>query len=287
MSVKSKIGSISIACLIAVAVPSSVGAQRAPFREGMARIPGGIFEMGIEERDIPKLQEKFKIKRAELFKEEVPRHSVTLAPFFMDRTEVTNKAFKRFVDKNPEWQKERISAALHNGKYLQLWANGSFPAGQKNYPVVYVTWYAASAFCRSLGKRLPTEAEWEFAARGALVGKEFSWGDEMPDKNRANFSGSGIGAPTEVASYPPNGYGLYDMSGNVWELLADEWGKYPKQKMVNPSTANDFLQVKTRRALRGGSFGGSAVNLRVTYRDSHLPENAVEHVGFRCVADAR
>ena len=266
----------------------SVGAQRPASTTSMALIPGGSVEMGIDESDIPKLQEKFKIKRAELFAEEVPRHRVTLAGFYIDRTEVTNKAFKRFLDSNPEWRKERIDASLHNVKYLQHWTNGAFPAGQEKHPVVNVTWYAATAFCKSLGKRLPTEAEWEFAARGGLAGKEFPWGDEMPDKNRANFSGSGLGSPTKVASYPPNGYGLYDMAGNVWEFLADEWSKYGSTgPAVNGPLANNFLHVTTRRALRGGSFGGSAVNLRVTYRDSHSPENAVEHVGFRCAANAR
>jgi formylglycine-generating enzyme required for sulfatase activity len=272
--------------LVASAV-SFVTAQRVS-TDGMARIPGGTFEMGINESDIPKMQEKFKIKRAELFAEEVPRHIVTLAPFYIDRTEVTNQAFKRFLEKNPEWRKDRIDASLQNGKYLQDWTNGNFPAGRKKYPVVYVTWYAATAFCNSLGKRLPTEAEWEFAGRGGLIGKEFPWGDEMPDKRRVNFSGSGIGAPTRVGSYPPNGYGLYDMAGNVWEFLADEWSKYSSTaSAVDAPAVNDFLQVKTRRALRGGSFGGSAVNLRVTYRDSHSPENAVEHVGFRCAVSAR
>jgi formylglycine-generating enzyme required for sulfatase activity len=111
-----------------------------------------------------------------------------------------------------------------------------------------------------------------------LKGKSFPWGDEMPDKSRANFSASGLKAPTAVASYPANGYGLFDMAGNVWEFLADEWQKYPGKANGEP----DYRQVKTRRALRGGSFGGSPVNLRVTYRDSHSPENSVEHVGFRC-----
>jgi formylglycine-generating enzyme required for sulfatase activity len=278
-----KIGAI----LIVVFAAASMAAQRPPSHEGMARIPGGKFEMGIDAAEITKLQEKFKVKRAELFAEEVPRHSVQLKPFYMDRTEVTNQAFKRFLDKNPEWRKDRIDASLQNGKYLQNWTNGIFPTGKAKFPVVYVSWYAATAFCRSMGKRLPTEAEWEFAARGGLVGKEFPWGDEMPDKGRVNFSGSGLGSPTKVGTYPPNGYGLYDMAGNVWEFLADEWAKYPSTTPTATATSNDFLIVKTRRALRGGSFGASAVNLRVTYRDSHSPENAVEHVGFRCASNAR
>ena len=265
-----------------------VTAQRPVASAAMAYIPGATFEMGTDAADIPKLQQKFNVKRAALFEEEAPKHRVTLASYLIDKTEVTNKAFKWFIDKNPEWRKDKIAASLHNGKYLQHWTDGTFPAGQEQHPVVYVTWHAAAAFCRSIGKRLPTEAEWEYAARGGLAGKDFPWGDDMPDKTVVNFVGSGHGAPINVASYKPNGYWIYDMAGNVWEFLADEWGKYPtSHSRTNQSTADDFLQVKTRRALRGGSFGGSAINLRVTYRDSHAPENAAEHVGFRCAASAR
>ncbi|MEO8574120.1 MAG: SUMF1/EgtB/PvdO family nonheme iron enzyme [Pyrinomonadaceae bacterium] len=282
---------VSIACLVltlayssAAQVPSNSAASMA----NMALIPGSSFEMGIDAAMIPKLQTKFNVKRADLFAEETPKHKITLASFYLDRTEVTNGQFKLFIDRHAEWKKAKIAAVYHNGKYLDHWNGNDFPAGRENYPVVFVSWYAASAFCQAQGKRLPTEAEWEFAARGGLGGKDFPWGDEMPDKGRANFSGSGLGAPTKVASYPPNGYGLYDVAGNVWEFLADEWSKYSSAGSAeNAPIANDFLHVKTRRALRGGSFGGSAVNLRVTYRDSHSPENAVEHVGFRCAVSAR
>lgn len=257
----------------------------------MALVPGATFEMGQDRADIPKLQEKFKITRAAVFEEETPKHRVTIGSFCIDRTEVTNSQFKRFVDQSPEWQKERIAAGLHNGKYLQHWTGNNFPAGQENFPVVFVSWYAAAAYCQAQGKRLPTEAEWEFAARGGLEGKTFPWGDEMPDKTRANYAESGLKATTAVARYPANGYGLYDMAGNVWEYLADEWQKYTPDPRDGSAAATVFrdrayLQVKTRRALRGGSYGGAPVNMLVTYRDSHLPENAGDHVGFRCAVAA-
>jgi sulfatase modifying factor 1 len=244
----------------------------------MALIPGATFEMGQDKADIPKLMETFQVNYAGLFEEETPKQRVTIGSFYIDRTEVTNASFKAFVDKNPDWSKDKIAATLHNGKYLQQWSGNDFPAGQANHPVVFVSWYAANAYCTARGKRLPTEAEWEYAARGGLEGKAFPWGDEMPDKTRANYGVSGLGAATKVGSYPGNGYGLHDMVGNLWEFLADEWQKYP----LKASVAANPLEVKTRRALRGGSFDGGVVNLRVTYRDSHLPENAVEHVGFRC-----
>ena len=265
-------------CVILALSPAAIAQRSGVATANMAMIPGATYEMGTNAAEVPMLMEKFGVKRAELFAEESPRHRVTISSFYLDRTEVTNEQFKRFVERHAEWQKDKIAAELHNGKYLQDWSGSDFPAGKEKYPVVFVSWYAATAFCQAHGKRLPTEAEWEYAARGGLKEKAFPWGDEMPDKTRANFGASGLKAPTAVASYPANGYGLFDMAGNVWEFLADEWQKYPGKA----NGKADYLQVKTRRALRGGSFGGSPVNLRVAYRDSHSPENAVEHVGFRC-----
>ncbi|HEX6183877.1 MAG TPA: formylglycine-generating enzyme family protein, partial [Pyrinomonadaceae bacterium] len=110
---------------------------------------------------------------------------------------------------------------------------------------------------------------------------------------RANYLGSGIGGTTPVGSYPANGYGLLDMAGNVWEFTADEWGAYTADAQVNPvaggslfTTGNTFYDVTSRRVIRGGSWGGAPVNLRVAYRDSHPPEGARDFVGFRCVVPA-
>lgn len=261
-------------------------------RAGMAYIPSAVYGMGTDPADVPHLQQVFSLKRAELFAAEVPRHNVTLSSFYLDRYEVTNARFKRFIDSNPEWRPERIPSKYHNGNYLKHWNVGSYPAGQADYPVVNVSWYAAVAFCRQVGKRLPTEAEWEYAARGGLLGKQFPWGDELPDKTRANSQVSGIGGAVPVGSYPANGYGLYDMAGNVWEYLADEWGPYTEAPQVDPVaggslvTDESYLRVTSRRVIRGGSWGGAPVNLRVAYRDSHPPDGAREFVGFRCAASA-
>lgn len=285
MEFVSKTGLVLIlACCVGAQVPA--GERRS--LAGMALIPGATFDMGQDAADIPKLQERFAVRRAAMFEEEIPKHRVTVPSFYLDRKEVTNGQFKRFIDQNPEWQKEKIAAGYHNGKYLQHWTGNDFPAGQENHPVTFVSWYAAAAFCQAQGKRLPSEAEWEYAARGGLEGKAFPWGDEMPDKARANYSDSGLKAAAAVGSYLANGYGLHDMAGNVWEFLADEWRKYPLSSNGEAGSFKDrsFLNVKTRRALRGGSFGGLPVNLRVTYRDSHLPENAGDHVGFRCAMTA-
>jgi len=257
---------------------------------GMVLIPGATFEMGQDASEVPRLQEKFKIKRAEMFADEAPRHKVKIGSLYLDKTEVTNAAFKKFLVNHLEWQKTSIPAEFHNGKYLEDWSGNDFPTGKDKYPVVFVSWYAAVAYCQAQGKRLPTEAEWEYAAAGGLKEKAFPWGDEMPDKSIVNFSGSGLKAATAVGIYPANGYGLFDMAGNVWEFLADEWQKYSDSNdaQTNPVAGGDFFtgktyrQVKTRRAIRGGGYGAAPVNMRITFRDSHQPENAGDHVGFRC-----
>ena len=276
-------------------IPLAAQLDKRKTKETMGLIPGGTFEMGQAKGDIQKLQQIFKISRADLFVEEEPKHRVKLNSFYLDKYEVTNSEFKRFIDSNPIWAKDKTPSELHNGKYLSDWIGNNIPAGKPDFPVAFVSWYAAVAFCQAQGKRLPTEAEWEFAARGGHENRAFPWGDEMPDKTQANFAESGFGATVAVGSYAPNGYGLFDMAGNVWEFLADEWAPYSdKVKLqVNPVAGGDFFlkdtyrQIKTRRAIRGGSYGAGPVNLRVTYRDSHLPTNAGDHVGFRCAKNGK
>ncbi len=143
-----------------------------------------------------------------------------------------------------------------------------------------MTWWAAKAYCEASGGRLPTEAEWEFAARGGLDGAEFPWGDEPPDPKRANWSGTGIDAPTRVGRFPPNRYGIYDLAGNVWEFVEDPWTD-------DYSTLPASPLPQERHVIRGGSFGGGPINLRVRYRDSHPAAGAGPHVGFRCVRSVR
>ena len=290
--------SLTVAAVV-VLFPQAATGQRRP-RGGRPSSPattafirGATFEMGTDAGEVPRLMETFGVRRAELFTSESPRRVVTLGSFYFDRHEVTNARFKRFLDRHPEWRRGRIPAALHNGNYLKHWDGDEYPKGKGSHPVVNVNWHAAVAFCRAESKRLPTEAEWEYAARGGLKGKAFPWGDEMPDATRANFHASNIKATTAVGSYAANGYGLFDMAGNVWEFVADEWGPYAALASVNPvaggnlfSSGESFRSVNTRRVIRGGSWGGAPVNLRVAYRDSHPPEGARDFVGFRCARSA-
>jgi formylglycine-generating enzyme required for sulfatase activity len=219
---------------------------------------------------------------------EKPQHLVKIGkPFLLSRYEVTFEEYDRFV--------------YATGKRPP--SDSGFGAGmtedhKKRLPVITVSWEDAQAYARWLSEatgksfRLPTEAEWEYAARGGLVGKQFPWGDEAPSPKRANYAESGLGAATTVGRYPANGYGLYDMAGNVWEYCLDEWKPYSDGPQENPVAggmlpAEDaFRTVTTRRVIRGGSWGGAPVNLRAAYRDSHPPAGAGPHVGFRCVRPA-
>ena len=153
-----------------------------------------------------------------------------------------------------------------------------------------VYWYAAGAYCRSEGKRLPTEAEWEFAARGG-ADELFPWGNQMVDFGRANYGGI-VASTSPVRKYPANPYGLFDMTGNVWEFVADEWARYPSAEQSDAIgggnrflDGSSYLQVRSRRVIRGGGFEGAPVNLWIEYRDSHPPKGSREFVGFRCAKD--
>jgi len=249
-------------------------------------VRGGTFRMGTATAAIPLLKRRYNVSFPGAFEGEVPVHVVTVGTFRIDPFEVTNARFFEFVVRNAEWSRVQISPQLHNGHYLEHWTNGTFPSGKADHPVVYITWHAAQAFCRWAGGRLPTEAEWEYAARAARDG-EFPWGDDPPSAQLANYSASLVGDTRSVGSYPPNPLGLYDMAGNVWEFVLDEWKSgYPAEPQRDPIVGGavpmDLVSVQGRRVLRGGSYGGGDVNLRTRWRDSHEVKNAVAFVGFRC-----
>jgi len=251
-------------------------------------VSGGSFRMGVPASSIQALRSRYGVSFPGSFENEIPEHPVTISSFRMDAYEVTNERFHAFVTECPQWNSVRLPPAMHNGQYLQHWTDGIYPKGQGNHPVVFVTWHAAQAFCRWAGGRLPTEAEWEYAAR-AGGDSEFPWGEALPTPARANYGASGLGTTTTVGIYPPNPLGLYDMAGNVWEWLLDEWEPmYPSEPRLDPiaddeGTDDALYTITGRRVIRGGSFAGGVVNLRTRWRDSHVVTNAVEFVGFRCV----
>ena len=217
---------------------------------------------------------------------EQPVHPVYVDEFYMDKYLVTNAQYKVFVDANPQ-RKDLIPDAYQSGFYLSNWKGGSYPDGKGNHPVTGVSWDAAMAYARWAGKRLPTEAEWEKAARGGLVGMKYPWGNTV-DENLANYD-ENVGDTTPVGHYAPNGYGLYDMSGNVWEWCLDAYEEtfYANSPHRNPGAGgqvgNDFTSIKVNRVLRGGSWFNSAQSLRVASRNWSSPSFTSSDYGFRCV----
>ena len=247
----------------------------------MVLIPAGEFEMGSV--------------GAGAGVDERPVHTVYLDAFYMDEYEVTNAQYREFVLANPEWQKQQS----RDSSYLRDWDGNDYPSGKGNHPV-YMGWYSAMAYAQWAGKRLPTEAEWEKAARGGLVGKRYPWGDSR-DPTKGNFSGAGTRGTTPVGTYPANGYGLYDMAGNVSEWCLDEYrgGFYHRSARRNPiagaesitelldSFTEDNQSVRSKRVLRGGPWGHVSGSVRVAARESSSPsKSAFYPFGFRCVKSA-
>ena len=264
----------------------------------MVLIPAGEYQMGSDDSDAND--------------DEKPVHTVYVDAFYMDTYEVTNAQFKVFVDANPQWRKDQILDAYHNGDYLKYWNGDSYPSGSGNDPVVYVTWYAAMAYAQWAGKRLPTEAEWEKAARGGLDGKIYPWGNSAPDGTQCNFAdvtlanfnidwiiwtddtvNDGHAWTAPVGSYPANGYGLHNMAGNVYEWCLDEWNAafYRRSPHRNPVAGGwvgtNFAQPQTDtlRVLRGGSWLDRAQFMRVAPRKSAPPSFTFPSFGFRCARD--
>ena len=266
--------------------------DKKPAPTGMVLIPGGTVTLGIDSADIPHFQSVFQIDHAELFADEVPKHTVTLQPFYLDKFPVTNAQFFAFTQAVPQWQPANVPASLRQGNYLKHWISGQVPKNLENHPVVNIAWFDANAYCQWRGKHLPIEAEWEHAARGGANGL-FPWGSAPADSSRANFSASGFGTTTEVGKYAPNGYGLYDMAGNVWQFTADRWAPYSSEPVKQPkadknsySDEPELFSPVTRRVIRGGSWGGAPINMWVEYRDSHPNDGAQPFVGFRCAKSA-
>ncbi len=201
--------------------------------------------------------------------------SDTTEPFWMDTTEVTIGQFKKFLAESNHsfsWAKE-----LLHGEKGDLWKDIYRMSPTDAHPLIYVTWHDAVAYAKWAGKRLSTEKEWEFAARGGLINKEYSWGDdESLARDYANYAGTGgkdkwpyTTAP--VGSFKPNGYGLYDMAGNVIEWCQDLYddNKFPFNR---------------RRVLWGGAWTYDSTYLRLDGRSRYRqPDDRDLDGGFRCV----
>lgn len=302
-----------------------------PAPPGMHHIPGGEFLMGSDHH----------------YAEEAPAHRVRVGGFWMDATTVTNAQYGRFVaatgyvtvaerpldpaqypgarprDLKPGGLVFRMTKGpVPTDDYRQWWAwtpgacwrhpegRGSGIQSRPDHPVVQIAYEDAEAYAAWAGKALPTEAEWEFAARGGLDGAEFVWGDDLTPGGVhvantwqgafpwQNSLEDGFGGAAPVGSYPPNGYGLYDMAGNVWQWTTDWYASGHAAKSCclptdprGPAMAGSFDPAMPaiaipRRVVKGGSFlcaPSYCRRYRPAARHAQMVDSGMSHVGFRCI----
>ena len=317
-----------------------------PSPDGMVWIPGGEFSMGAADPQGADMNDV----GMHATDDSRPIHRVYVGGFWMDKTDVTNEQFEKFVkatgyvtvaertptaEEFPGAPPENLVAGsvvfsppdhpVELNDHLQWWsyvkgANWRHPLGPKssikgkgNYPVVQVAYEDALAYAKWAGKRLPTEAEWEFAARGGLTGKAYAWGDQfrpngkwMANTHQGHFPNKDTGADgyigiAPVAQFPPNGYGLYDMAGDVWQWTGD-WYRpdyYAKLAALggvarNPkgpdSSYDPSEPSEKKRVHRGGSFLCTeqyCSRYMVGTRGKGEVSTGTNHLGFRLVRDAR
>ncbi|MCW3814433.1 formylglycine-generating enzyme family protein [Micromonospora sp. DR5-3] len=291
-------------------------AGRSRSTRGQVSLPGGSFAMG------------------DAFGEgypsdgEGPVHEVTLSAFTIDATTVTNAAFATFVKATgyvTEAEALGVSAVFHlqvkaersdvlgaatgtpwwlvvrGADWRHPYGPASSIADLQNHPVVQVSWNDARAYAAWAGKRLPTEAEWEYAARGGLDGARFPWGNELLPRGRwncniwqgefphRNTADDGFVGTAPVKQYAPNRYGLFNTVGNVWEwcedwFAADTYARRAGTRVVDPRGPAE-PDVTGRRVMRGGSFlchDSYCYRYRVAARSGNTPDSAASNVGFRC-----
>lgn len=225
--------------------PDAATAPSAP--EGMLEIPAGIFLMGAT----PAFGSP----------EERPQHEVAIGRFYLDRTEVTTGAYKKCVADGK--CKPTYKTSFCNEPHTD----------RDDHPINCVDWHMADAYCTAAGKRLPTEREWEYAARGGSEQRMFSWGEEEPTPERACYM---HGESCPVASFAPGAFGLYDMSGNVWEWTASWFSPYPGEGAEG-----------SHKVYRGGSWSRRFPKwLRNAVRNRYTPGEHSASLGFRCAKNA-
>ncbi|MBY8880903.1 formylglycine-generating enzyme family protein [Actinacidiphila acidipaludis] len=306
-------------CSPGASAPLTIGPPPVPVASprstrGQVRLAGGEFAMG------DAFDEGYPADG------ETPVHPVHLAPFHIDETAVTNAQFATFVKATghvTDAERYGSSAVFHlvvdapsadvlgQAAGTPWWINvrgahwrrpegaHSDVTGRQNHPVVHVSWNDAAAYAAWAGKRLPTEAEWEYAARGGLAGRRYAWGDELTPGGRwrcniwqgdfphRNTAEDGYVTTAPVKTYRPNGHGLWNTAGNVWEWCSDwfspaYYAQSPPENPPGPPTG-------TTRVLRGGSYlchDSYCNRYRVSARSSNTPDSSSGNLGFRCANDA-
>ena len=224
----------------------------------LSLIPAGEFLMGSETG----------------YPAERPIHRVAVSAFYLGVYPVTNEQYACFVMETGH----RVPYLDDRRMQTENWFQEpcSYPPGRAKHPAVLVSWRDAQAYCEWAGGRLPTEAEWEWAARGGLEGKLYPWGDDI-NPSLANYDNQNGATP--VGAYPANSYGLYDMAGNVWEWVTDWYDPhyYERSPLENPSGP----ETGTTKVLRGGAWLLFAEFCRVTYRFRNSPDFRFNLIGFR------
>jgi len=304
------------------ATAASASAQRQTGGD-MVWISSGTFLMG-SDRHYP---------------EEAPAHSVHVSGFWIDRTPITNREFRRFVEATgyvtfaeiapdakdyPGALPHMLKAGslvftppgrpvdLHNfanwwqfqfgANWRRPYGPGSSIMGMGEHPVVHVAYRDIEAYVRWVGKSLPTEAEWEFAARGGLEGAEFAWGDELAPDGRhlantwqgefpwQNLLEDGFEGTAPAGSFPPNGYGLHEMTGNVWEWTTDWFAGDRSAESCCAADSYDPAQPQfriPRKVVKGGSFlcaDSYCLRYRPSARRPQMLDTGMSHIGFRCIS---
>jgi len=213
----------------------------------MVAIPGATFTMGRNNAAEP---------------QETPPHLASVAAFNMDKRPVTNAQYAEFV--------KSASHAAPSG-----WANGTYPGGQAQWPVTGVSWEDANAYCTSKGLRLPTEAEWEYAARGT-DGRLYPWGNDFSSA-LTNSAEAALGRPEAVAAHRDavSPFGVLDMSGNVWQWTVDDYKPYPGG---HPT----FVIPADAKVIRGGSYQSDRFHVTTTTRNLDHASTRSAIIGFRC-----
>lgn len=250
----------------------------------MVFIPGGTFQMGAG------LEDEFAQE------DEMPAHPVTLSPYFIDQFEISVAQYVAFLQTLGDYVDSCLGyTCMHTqfetqNSHVQVLVDGTYQveAGFEDYPVNHISWHGAKAYCEWANGRLPTEAEWEYAARG-IDGRMFPWGNNLPEAEHALFNTT-FNALTPRGSHP-NGaspFMVYDMAGSVWEWVEDSYDTFfyvysPEQNPLSPSD-----DIRLERVMRGGSFATSSLELRATNRASFSATDFrnIPDIGFRCVQDS-
>jgi len=242
----------------------------------MVRVPAGSFQMGTSAAQASDLAHLFGLA-AGLPVGEAPQFSLALPEFYIDRTPVTNAQYQVFLAAHPNWPVPYLDDSLA-ASYNWDRSARSYPSGRDEYPVVLVTWRDALAYCQWAGGRLPTEAEWEKAARGT-DGRIWPWGNTW-DATKLNSAEAGVGDATPVGHFMAgtSPYGALDMAGNVWQWTSSLDRAYP----YSPTDGREDPSVPGARVTRGGAWLFGAVADRTAMRGRFEADSISLSIGFRC-----